>query len=78
MIQNYQERLYKTMKSELEAKVNKALLRLDQLFNIKDSEATPIYPVEEALQELSDAKNKLQALEDYMQGSKPLKQLLND
>ena len=78
MTPEYQERLYKAMKSQYEADINKAMLRLDNLFNIENSIATPTYPTDIALKELSDAKQKLKTLEEYINGSKPLKQLLND
>ena len=78
MTQKYQERLYKAIKSQYEADINKAMLRLDNLFNIENKEVTPIYPVGVALGELNEAKQKLKTLEEYINGSKPLKQLLND
>jgi hypothetical protein len=78
MTQKYPERLYKAIKSQYEADVNRAMLKLDQLFNNDNENITPTYYTDLALTELIEAQQKLKTLEEYINGSKPLKQLLND
>ena len=78
MTQKFQEKLYKAIKSRYEADINKAILDLDRLFDIESEESIPTYYTDRAISELNKAQQKLKTLEDYMQGSKPLKQLLKD
>ena len=78
MTPKYQERLYKALKSTCEAEINQALASLDRLFSLESESATPTEVANEALTKLTLAEQKLKSLENYMDGSKPLKQLLND
>ena len=78
MTQKYQERLYKILKSQYEVDINRAMLRLDELFNVVKENVTPTHPINIELEKLTLAHQKLKTLEDYISGSKPLKQLLND
>ena len=80
----HQERLYRALKSECEAKINEALLTLDMCF-LKDTaigEHTSEHFLEEAskaLTKLTDARDRLDVLKDYYDGSSLFnKEQLND
>ena len=70
----HQERLYRALKSECEASVNEALLTLDMCFNKAAAigEHTSEHFMEEAskaLDKLTDARDRLDTLNDYYDGS---------
>ena len=80
---NHKERLYKALKSECEAEINEALLTMDMCFT--QSTAIGEHPSEhflaeatKALDKLTNARDKLDTLEDYYEGSSLFKQQLND
>jgi regulator of sirC expression with transglutaminase-like and TPR domain len=79
----HKKRLYKALKSELEAKVNEALLTLDMCFNNPTAigEHTSEHFVKEALKaldKLTEARDKIDVLDTYFQGEIGNKKLLND
>ena len=80
----HQERLYRALKSECEAKINEALLTLDMCFlkGTAIGEHTSEHFLEEAskaLDKLTDARDQLDTLKDYYEGSNLFdKQQLND
>ena len=81
----HKKRLYKALKSELEAKVNEALLTLDMCFNNPTAigEHTSEHFLKEAskaLDKLTNARDKLDTLESYVDGSSMFnkQQQLND
>ena len=79
----HKERLYKTLKSECEAEINEALLTMDMCFTKATAigEHTSKHFLEEAskaLDKLTNARDKLDTLEDYYEGSSLFKQQLND
>jgi hypothetical protein len=78
MTPKYQERLYNALKSQYEADINKSLLELDGLFEYTTNPSISTYPTDVAIKKLLEAQHKLITLEEYINGSKPLKQLLND
>ena len=80
---NHKERLYKALKSECEAEINEALLTMDMCM----TQATAIgehtsehflAEATKALDKLTNARDKLDTLEDYYEGSSLFKQQLND
>ena len=80
---NHQERLYKALKSECEAEINEALLTMDMCFTQSTAigEHTSEHFLAEAtkaLDKLTNARDKLDTLEDYYEGSSLFKQQLND
>ena len=82
---NHQERLYKALKSECEAKINEALLTLDMCFfkGTAIGEHTSEHFLEEAskaLNKLTDARDQLDTLKEYQDGSSLFnkQQQLND
>ena len=81
----HQERLYKALKSECEAKINESLLTLDMCFTKAAAigEHTSEHFMEEAskaLDKLTDARDRLDTLKDYYDGSSLFnkQQQLND
>ena len=81
----HKKRLYKALKSELEANVNEALLTLDLCFNNPTAigEHTSKHFLEEAskaLDALTNGRDKLDTLESYIEGSSLFnkQQQLND
>ena len=81
MTPKYQENLYKTLKLQYEDEIKRCLLKLNELFdkpfNPTDP-SPPTYPTDVLIKKLSDTRQRLITLEEYINGSKPLKQLLND
>ena len=82
---NHKERLYKALKSECEAEINEALLTMDMCFNQAAAigEHTSEHFLEEAskaLTKLTDARDRLDTLKDYYDGSSLFnkQQQLND
>ena len=80
----HQERLYKALKSECEAEINEALLTLDMCMTKSAAigEHTSKHFLEEAskaLHRLTEARDRLDTLKDYYEGSSLFnKQQLND
>ena len=80
----HKERLYRALKSECEAKINEALLTLDMCFfkGTAIGEYTSEHFLEEAskaLDKLTESKDRLHTLEDYIEGSSLfIKKQLND
>ena len=79
----HKERLYKALKSECEAEINEALLTMDMCFTKATAigEHTSKHFLEEAskaLDKLTNARDKLDTLEDYYEGSSLFKKQLND
>ena len=80
----HQERLYRALKSECEAEINEALLTMDMCFNQAAAigEHTSEHFMEEAskaLTKLTDARDRLDTIKDYYEGSNLFdKQQLND
>ena len=79
----HKKRLYKALKSECEAEINEALLTMDMCM----TQATAIgehtsehflAEATKALDKLTNARDKLDTLEDYYEGSSLFKQQLND
>ena len=81
---NHKERLYRALKSECEANINEALLTLDMCFTKATAigEHTSEHFMEEAskaLTKLTDARDRLDTLKDYYNGSSLFnKEQLND
>ena len=80
---NHQERLYKALKSECEAEINEALLTLDMCMTQSSAigEHTSehfLVEASKALHKLTEARDKLDTLEDYYEGSSLFKKQLND
>ena len=80
---DHKKRLYKALKSELEAKVNEALLTLDLCFNKPTAigEHTSEHFVKEslkALDKLTEARDKIAVLNTYYEGDVGNKKLIND
>ena len=80
---NHKERLYRALKSECEAEINEALLTLDMCMTQSTAigEHTSEHFLKEAskaLDKLTNARDKLDTLEDYYEGSSLFKQQLND
>ena len=80
---DHKKRLYKALKSELEAKVNEALLTLDLCFNKPTAigEHTSEHFVKEALKaldKLTEARDKIDVLNTYYEGDIGNKKLIND
>ena len=80
---DHKKRLYKALKSELEAKVNEALLTLDLCFNKPTAigEHTSEHFVKEALKaldKLTEARDKIDVLNTYYEGDVGNKKLIND
>ncbi len=80
---DHKKRLYKALKSELEAKVNEALLTLDLCFNKPAAigEHTSEHFVKEALKaldKLTEARDKIDVLNTYYEGDIGNKKLIND
>ena len=70
----HQERLYRALKSECEANINEALLTLDMCFlkGTAIGEHTSEHFMEEAskaLDKLTDARDRLDTLKEYYDGS---------
>ena len=70
----HKERLYRALKSECEAKINEALLTLDMCFmkGTAIGEHTSEHFMEEAskaLTKLTDARDRLDTLKEYYDGS---------
>ena len=79
----HKERLYKALKSECEAEINEALLTMDMCMTKASAigEHTSEHFLKEAtkaLDKLTNARDKLDTLEDYYEGSSLFKQQLND
>ena len=80
----HKERLYRALKSECEANINEALLTLDMCFTKATAigEHTSEHFMEEAskaLTKLTDARDRLDTLKDYYNGSSLFnKEQLND
>ena len=79
----HKERLYNALKSEQEAKINEALLTLDLCFNNQTAigEHTSEHFVKEAtkaLDKLTEARDKIDVLNTYMEGAIGNKKLLNE
>ena len=79
----HKERLYNALKSEQEAKINEALLTLDMCFKNQTAigEHTSEHFVKEAakaLDKLTEARDKIDVLNTYMEGAIGNKKLLND
>ena len=80
---DHKERLYKALKTKLEADVNEALLTLDLCFNkpVAIGEHTSEHFVNEAskaLDKLTEARDKIDVLNTYLEGDIGGKKLLND
>ena len=82
---NHRERLYNALKSECEARINEALLTLDMCFfkGTAIGEHTSEHFLEEAskaLDKLTDARDQLDTLKEYYDGSSMFnkEQQLND
>ena len=80
---NHKERLYRALKSECEAEINEALLTLDMCMTQSTAigEHTSEHFLKEAskaLDKLTNARDKLDTLEDYYEGSSLFKKQLND
>ena len=82
---NHQERLYKALKSECEAKINEALLTLDMCFfkGTAIGEHTSEHFLKEAitaLDKLTESRDKLDTLKQYYNESSMfnIQQKLND
>ena len=70
----HKERLYNALKSECEAEINEALLTLDMCMSNSAAigEHTSKHFLEEAskaLHKLTESKDRLHTLEDYIEGS---------
>ena len=79
----HKERLYRALKSECEAEINESLLTMDMCFTKATAigEHTSEHFLTEttkALDKLTNARDKLDTLEDYYEGSSLFKQQLND
>ena len=80
----HQERLYKALKSKCEAEINEALLTMDMCFTNSSAigEHTSKHFLEEAskaLHKLTEARDRLDVLNEYHDGSSLFnKQQLND
>ena len=79
----HKERLYRALKSECEAEINESLLTLDMCMTQSTAigEHTSEHFLKEAskaLDKLTNARDKLDTLEDYYEGSSLFKQQLND
>ena len=79
----HQERLYNALKSECEAEINEALLTLDMCMTQSTAigEHTSehfLVEASKALHKLTEARDKLDTLEDYYKGSSLFKKQLND
>ena len=79
----HKERLYNALKSECESDINEALLTLDMCFNNPTAigEHTSEHFVKEAskaLDKLTEARDKVDVLNTYMEGDIGNKKLLND
>ena len=80
----HQERLYNALKSECESEINEALLTMDICFmnSAAIGEHTSKHFLEEAskaLHKLTESKDRLHTLEDYIEGSSLfIKKQLND
>ena len=79
----HKERLYNALKSECEAQINEALLTLDMCFNkpVAIGEHTSEHFKKEAskaLDKLTEARDKIDVLNTYLEGEIGNKKLLND
>jgi len=79
----HKERLYNALKSECEAEINEALLTLDMCFNkpVAIGEHTSEHFKKEAskaLDKLTEARDKIDVLNTYLEGEIGNKKLLND
>ena len=79
----HKDRLYNALKSELEADINEALLTLDMCFNKATAigEHTSEHFLKEAskaLDKLTEARDKIDVLNTYLEGDIGNKKLLND
>ena len=79
----HKDRLYNALKSELEADINEALLVLDMCFNKATAigEHTSEHFLKEAskaLDKLTEARDKIDVLNTYLEGDIGNKKLLND
>lgn len=79
----HKERLYNALKSECEAEINEALLVLDMCFNkpVAIGEHTSDHFKKEAskaLDKLTEARDKIDVLNTYLEGDIGDKKLLND
>jgi len=80
---NHQERLYRALKSECEAEINEALLTMDMCFTNSSAigEHTSKHFLEEAsksLHKLTEARDRLDILEQYYDKSSIFNKQLND
>ena len=78
----HKDRLYNALKSELEADINEALLTLDMCFNKATAigEHTSEHFLKEAskaLDKLTEARDKIDVLNTYLEGDIGNKKLLN-
>tara|TARA_R100000734_G_C3319068_1_gene114185 strand:+ start:580 stop:825 length:246 start_codon:yes stop_codon:yes gene_type:complete len=79
----HKERLYNALKSECESDINEALLTLDMCFNNPTAigEHTSEHFLKEAskaLDKLTEARDRIDVLNTYLEGSIGNKKLLNE
>ena len=79
----HKERLYNALKSECESDINEALLTLDMCFNNPSAigEHTSEHFLKEAskaLDKLTEARDKIDVLNTYLEGTIGNKKLLNE
>ena len=79
----HKERLYNALKSECESDINEALLTLDMCFNNPTAigEHTSEHFLKEAskaLDKLTEARDKIDVLNTYLEGTIGNKKLLNE
>jgi len=79
----HKERLYNALKSECEADINEAILTLDMCFKTPTAigEHTSGHFLKEAskaLHKLTEARDRIDVLDTYLEGDVGNKKLLND
>ena len=79
----HQERLYQALRSECEAEINEALLTLDMCFTNASAigEHTSEHFLKEAskaLDKLTEARDRIDVLNTYLEGTIGNKKLLNE
>ena len=79
----HKERLYNALKSECESEINEALLTLDMCFNNPSAigEHTSEHFLKEAskaLDKLTEARDRIDVLNTYLEGTIGNKKLLNE
>tara|TARA_Y100001951_G_C11140095_1_gene183150 strand:- start:322 stop:567 length:246 start_codon:yes stop_codon:yes gene_type:complete len=79
----HKERLYKALKSECESDINEALLTLDMCFNKptaigEHTSENFLKEASKALNKLTEARDKIDVLNTYLEGTIGNKKLLNE